>query len=241
MVSLKLFFAILARNTLKSQSYQSSIQCLALISPPAKRHLNGVSLVGHWWPVNSGIWILPPLIKLKTKNKKPVKVGPPLTQLPGPRMFIQLPNDEHNYTFFIHQYDVCISKNSCTYQPSNQAIKVAIKIQGCEQGRRRYIYKKKRTPLTPTKNTRDLDTFCFSNYYLKRKSRLRECRLVRKKSAWTTGKMCQWFACHLWGFHNAQGISWTNAENCTAAPPPQNSWHLRSRTALSLPSISKKP
>ena len=141
MVSLKLFLAILARNTLKSQSYQSSIQCLALIGPPAKRHLNGVSLTGHWWPVNSGIWILPPLIKLKTKKqKKPVKVGPPLTQLPGPRMFIQLPNDEHNYIFFIHQYDVCISKNSCTYQPSNQAIKVAIKIQGCEQGRRRYIY-----------------------------------------------------------------------------------------------------
>ena len=49
-------------------------------------------------------------------------------------MFIQLPDDGHNYIFFIHQYDVCNSKNSCTYQPSNQAIKVAIKIQGCEQG-----------------------------------------------------------------------------------------------------------
>ena len=70
MVSLKLFLAILARTTLKSQSYQSSIQCWALIGPPAKRHLNGVLLAGHWLPVNSGIWILPPLIKLKTKNKK---------------------------------------------------------------------------------------------------------------------------------------------------------------------------
>ena len=60
--------------------------------------------------------------------------GPPLTQFLDPRMFIQLPDDEHNYIFFIHQYDVCNSKNSCTYQPSNQAIKVAIKIQGCEQG-----------------------------------------------------------------------------------------------------------
>ena len=70
MVPLKLFLAILPRTPLKSQSYQSSIQCWALIGPPAKRHLNGVSLTGHCWPVNSGIWILPPLIKLKTKNKK---------------------------------------------------------------------------------------------------------------------------------------------------------------------------
>ena len=70
MVSLKLFLAIVVRTPLKSQSYQSSIQCRAIIGPPAKRHLNGVSLAGHWWPVNSGIWILPPLIKLKTKNKK---------------------------------------------------------------------------------------------------------------------------------------------------------------------------
>ena len=70
MVSLKLFLAILARTPLKSQSYQSSIQCSVLIGPPAKRHLNGVSLAGHWWPVNSGIWILPRLIKLKKNNKK---------------------------------------------------------------------------------------------------------------------------------------------------------------------------
>ena len=99
---------------------------------------------------------------------------------------------------------------------------------GCHW-RRRYI--KKEDPLTPIKNTRDLDTFCFSNYYRKRKSRLWECRLVRKKVHEQLVYMCQWFACHLWGFRNAQGISWPNAENCTAAPPPQNSWHLRSRTA----------
>ena len=30
----------------QSQSYQASIQCWAIISTPAKRHLNGVSLVG---------------------------------------------------------------------------------------------------------------------------------------------------------------------------------------------------
>ena len=103
-------------------------------------------------------------------------------------MFIQLPNDEHNYIFFIHQYDVCNSKNSCTYQPSNQAIKVAIKIQGCEQGRRRYI--KKRGPPNPNQKYKRLRTFCFSNYYRKRKSRLRECRLVRKKKC-----MNNWYTC----------------------------------------------
>ena len=31
----------------KSQSYQSSIQCWAIIGTPAKRHLNGVSLEGR--------------------------------------------------------------------------------------------------------------------------------------------------------------------------------------------------
>ena len=59
--------AILVQVPLKSQSHQSSIQCWATIVPPAKRHLNGVSLAVRWWPVNSGIWILPLLIKLKKK------------------------------------------------------------------------------------------------------------------------------------------------------------------------------
>ena len=30
-----------------TQSYQASIQCWAIISPPAKRHFNGVSLAGR--------------------------------------------------------------------------------------------------------------------------------------------------------------------------------------------------
>ena len=38
--------AILVRIPLKSQSYQSSIQCWTIIGTPAKRHLNGVSLAG---------------------------------------------------------------------------------------------------------------------------------------------------------------------------------------------------
>ena len=135
MVSLKLFLAILARTPLKSQSYQSSIQCWVLIGPPAKRHLNGVSLAGHWLPVNSGIWILPPLIKLKTKQKKTRQSWTPSDSTSWvPACLFSCPMMGIIISFFIHQYGVCNSKNSCTYQPSNQAIKVAIKIQGCEQG-----------------------------------------------------------------------------------------------------------
>ena len=41
------FLAILVGIHLKSQSYQSSIQCWAIIAPPAKRHLNGALLAGY--------------------------------------------------------------------------------------------------------------------------------------------------------------------------------------------------
>ena len=58
------FLALLVRIPLKSHSYQSRIQCWDTISPLAKRHLNGVSLAGRWWPSNSGVWIILPLIKL---------------------------------------------------------------------------------------------------------------------------------------------------------------------------------
>ena len=34
-------------DPLKSQSYQASIQCWAIIGTPAKRHFNGVSLAGR--------------------------------------------------------------------------------------------------------------------------------------------------------------------------------------------------
>ena len=40
----------------KSQSYQARIQSWAIIGTPAKRHLNGVSLVGQCWSTFSGIW-----------------------------------------------------------------------------------------------------------------------------------------------------------------------------------------
>ena len=66
------------RSPEKSQSSQASIQCWAIMGPPAKCHLNGISLVGQWWPDFSGSWILSPVIK---ENK--VGPPPPLTKLSG--------------------------------------------------------------------------------------------------------------------------------------------------------------
>ena len=40
-------------------SYQISVQCWAIIGPQAKRHFNGVSLAGRWWPAFIGILSLP--------------------------------------------------------------------------------------------------------------------------------------------------------------------------------------
>ena len=73
---------ILVRIPLKSQSYQASIQCWAI---KAKCHLNGVSQAGRWWPANSGICLLLPLIKLNLKLKQYCQgwTGPPLAKLSG--------------------------------------------------------------------------------------------------------------------------------------------------------------
>ena len=61
----------------KSQSYQASIQFWAVIGMVAKRHLNGVSLAGRWWPALSGIW-LDYLTPLK-RSKNVIIFVPPLT------------------------------------------------------------------------------------------------------------------------------------------------------------------
>ena len=63
-----------SRSPEKSQSYQASIQRWASICLPMKRHFNGVSLAGGWWPIYSCIWILyPPSTKKKTlKNLDPL-------------------------------------------------------------------------------------------------------------------------------------------------------------------------
>ena len=57
----------------KSKSYQASIQCWAIIDPPAKRRLNGVSLVGLWVLTFSGIWSsLPHYLKKKLSVLDPL-------------------------------------------------------------------------------------------------------------------------------------------------------------------------
>ena len=68
-----------------AQGYKSSIQCWAIIGTPAKRHLNGVSLAGRWWPSFSSIYMLSPFIKKKKKKKKKkiVRVGHPLAKRSG--------------------------------------------------------------------------------------------------------------------------------------------------------------
>ena len=50
----------------KLQSYQPRIQSWAIFGPPAKRHLNGISQAGRWWPAFSAIWILS--LSSSTKN-----------------------------------------------------------------------------------------------------------------------------------------------------------------------------
>ena len=52
----------------KATLYQASIHLWVIIDPPAKRHLNGVSLADRWWPAYSGILILPPLIQKNPKT-----------------------------------------------------------------------------------------------------------------------------------------------------------------------------
>ena len=55
-----------SRTVEKPQCYKASIQCWAIVGTPAKRHLNGVSPTGRWWPANGSILILS---STKFKNK----------------------------------------------------------------------------------------------------------------------------------------------------------------------------
>ena len=52
----------------KSQIYQASIQCWAIIRQPVKRHLNRVSLADRWLPAYCGIFDPPSPHQLKEKN-----------------------------------------------------------------------------------------------------------------------------------------------------------------------------
>ena len=52
------------------ENQKASFQCWAIIGPPAKRHLNGVSLADQYWPAQSGIR------SLSSQLKKIVVLGP---------------------------------------------------------------------------------------------------------------------------------------------------------------------
>ena len=73
-----------SRNTgtdpLKNRSYQASIQCLAIISMPAKRHS-----MAFRWRADDGLLIvvLGSSLPSSTRKKNNVKIGPPLTKLSG--------------------------------------------------------------------------------------------------------------------------------------------------------------
>ena len=64
------------------KNHKASIQYRAIIGTPAKRHLNGGSLVGRCWPIYRGIWILYPLINYKNKKKR-YQIWTILTKLSG--------------------------------------------------------------------------------------------------------------------------------------------------------------
>ena len=58
----------------------------------AKRHLNGVSLAGRYWPTYGGIWIVSPFIHLekKQKTKKRCQSLTPLAKLSGSAQNVQI-------------------------------------------------------------------------------------------------------------------------------------------------------
>ena len=67
-------------DPLKNHSYQASIQCLAIIGTPAKRHLMAFRWRADGCPL---IVILGSCLPSSTTNKNVVKVRPPLTKLSG--------------------------------------------------------------------------------------------------------------------------------------------------------------
>ena len=54
----------------KHKTTKPAFKVLAIIGPPAKRHLNGVLLAGRSWPAYSGIWIHTPLINYSEKKSE---------------------------------------------------------------------------------------------------------------------------------------------------------------------------
>ena len=77
-----------------SQNYPASIQCLAIIGLPAKRHINAVTLAGLWWPlcllgiVFIGILVFIPIASVRSvfnfmTKKCCQNFRPPMTKLSG--------------------------------------------------------------------------------------------------------------------------------------------------------------
>ena len=119
------------------QNYQASIQFWAIIDTPAKRHLNGVSLAGRWWPAYSGI-CLDRLSALKNL----VKVGTPSDKTFWIRAWINifvifaLLLMEVNFTYwpllqFLSVPQVYLKDGVCKFPvsfASNPVLAIAIKI-----------------------------------------------------------------------------------------------------------------
>ena len=83
-------------SPVKSHSYQANFQCWATNGPPAKRHLNGVPLLGRWWPVYIGIWIISPIINERNTESK---LDPLWKNFLDPRMG----NDVRLFTLSLHK------------------------------------------------------------------------------------------------------------------------------------------
>ena len=75
------FYSITGLDLLKITKLQSKHLMWAIIGLSAKRHFNGVSLVGRLLPAYGGFWSLAPLEKTKQTKNKLIRVGPPLTKL----------------------------------------------------------------------------------------------------------------------------------------------------------------
>ena len=93
------FSSNIGLDPLKNGSYQASIQCWAIIGPPAKRHL----MVFRWRAEDGPLIVvlgssLPSSTKKKKKKKNIVKVGPPLTKLSGSAHAIIFPYRHTNPT-----------------------------------------------------------------------------------------------------------------------------------------------
>ena len=84
------FSSITGRDILKITKLQSQHSMWAIIGLPAKRHFNGVSLVGRLLPAYGGFWSLAPLEKTKQTKTILSEVDPLCQNFLDPRMMFQI-------------------------------------------------------------------------------------------------------------------------------------------------------